>query len=382
MNGSTGNARWSRGVLYPLAVGVVATALTLVSALDDPRRALLGWLAAYGFVASTVLAAMVLAMVLHVTGARWWLVLRRIFLAVVGTAPLLVVFFIPIGAASSILYGTSRASAIPSQHLWSHPAFFLTRSAIYLAAWAVIAVLLRRADIARQEGHADVVRRERTISAIGLPVIAFTLTFASFDWLLSLQPGFDSNVFGIYVFTSGLISAIAVIAIATWLAGRQGVLEGVQPDHVHAVGRLLLMALILWAYIAFFQLLLVWIADLPQEVGFYVARARGTFAIMADVVLIAGRFAIPLLLLFSRALKRNVGWLAGVAGWLLLTSAVELAWIVFPAFGTRVEASDVFPFLALPSLMWAYGAHLVAVRVRTPAPAMEAMPDSLRYRSP
>jgi hypothetical protein len=392
----TTNTHGRRGVLVPLAIGLVAGILTLASALDDPRRALLGWIAAYVFGAATVLGAMILVMVLNVSGARWWLVLRRVFLATAGTAPLLVLLFVPIGAAFSIVYPWAStpgdlplhtAEALQHQQAWNRGGFFLARSAVYLATWTALAVLLRRADVARLERSTEItVRRELTLSAIGLPLLGFTLTFASFDWLMSLQAGWTSNVFGVYVFTSGLISALSVIAIGGWLAERSGVLESVQPDHVHAVGRLMLMAVILWSYIAFFQLALVWIADLPHEVAFYVVRARGAWVVV-DVVLFAGRFVIPLFALLSRPLKRSPRMLAGVAMWLLATSVVDFAWLALPAFGARLAFADLLPFVAVGGLLWTYGAHLVEVRGRAAARAGALQTDpmrdeALRYRSP
>ena len=394
----------SKGVLVPLGIGLGAGALTIAYAALDPRRALVAWIAAYGLCVASVVAAMVVVMVLHLTGARWWLVLRRVVLAAAGTAPVLVLLFVPIGAAFSLVYPWSSTppglpepvdAALEHQRAWNHPAFFLARSAVYLATWTTFAILLRRADAAHvASASPEIAQRERRLGAIGLPLTAFTLTFAAFDWLMSLQPGWTSNVFGVYVFTSGLVTAIAAIAIATWLVARSDGREaengaprgGVAPDHVHALGRLLLMAVVLWTYIGFFQLLLVWIANLPHEVAFYDVRARGSWTVV-DVLLFAGRFALPFLALLSRPLKRRANLLAGVAAWLLVTSVLDFAWLVIPAAGGELAAADLLPFVCVPSLVWAYGAHLVQVRRRQaesrPDIAIDpALRDALRYRSP
>ncbi len=383
-----------RGVLVPLAVGVGSGAITLLGMIHDPRRALVGWIAAYGFAASAVPAAMILVMVLHVTGARWWLVLRRVFLAACGTAPLLVLLFVPIGAAFSIAYPWASpppdlphatSEALEHQRAWNHGGFFLARSAVYLGTWTALAVWLRRLGEARAESPSlETERRQKTLSAVGLPVMGFTMTFASFDWLMSLQPGWSSNIFGLYVFTAGLVTALSTIAIASWLAARAGLVDGMQPDHAHAIGRLMLMALILWAYIAFFQLMLIWIADLPSEVAFYVARSHGAWRAV-DWILVAGRFGLPLFALLSRPLKRSPPMLAAVAGWLVVTSAIELAWITLPSLGAGLAMFDLFPFVAVAGLFWAYGVHLF--QTKAPAPAQAVAPDrmredALRYRSP
>ena len=392
------HVRWSRGVLIPLAIGLAAGALTIVYAVHDARRALLAWIAAYGFGVATVLGAMVLVMVLHLTDARWWLVLRRVFVATAGTAPLFVLLFVPIGAAFTIVYpweapppGLSEHAAEVLEHrrVWNLPGFFLARSAFYLATWTVLAVLLRRADAAHLEHptSAGVARSERTVSAVGLPLLGFTLTFAAFDWMMSLQPAWTSNVYGLYVFTSGLVSALAVLAIGSWLAARSGLVpDGVGPDHVHAVGRLMLMAVILWAYIGFFQLLLVWIANLPSEAAFYLARSSGSWGAV-DVVLFGGRVVLPFFLLLSRPLKRDPARLAIVGVWLVVMSVLDFAWLVIPSMGAELALFDVLPFVCIGGLVWAYGAHLVALRSRRAARrdvvALDpALQEALRYRSP
>ncbi|MBX3223237.1 MAG: hypothetical protein KF795_22185 [Labilithrix sp.] len=385
-----------RGVLVPLGLGLAAGALTLVYALFDPRRALLAWIAAYAFVLATALGAMLLVMVLHVTGARWWRVLRRVFVAAAGTTPLLTLFFLPIAGSLALVYPWASPPpdlpervhrAIEHQQTWNHPRFFLARSLAYLATWTALAVLLRRADAAyASRPTAENAARERTLSAAGLPVVAFTLTFAAFDWLMSLQPGWVSNVFGVYVFTSGLLSALAVLAIASWTASRRGLTDGETADHFHAVGRLTLMAVILWTYIAFFQLLLVWIANLPAEVAFYWTRSRGSWRAV-DVLLVLGRFVLPFVLLLSRSLKRSPIFLAALGCWLVVMSALDFAWLVIPAAGAELAIADAAPFVCVFALAWAYGAHLVYARGSAPASPEDAAldrvrRDALRYRSP
>lgn len=381
------------GVLVPLGIGLAAGALSFAYALVDARRALAAWVAAYAFVLATVLGALILVMVLHVTGARWWRVLRRVVVAVAGTTPLLALFFLPIAGSLELVYPWASPApdlpesvrhALEHQEAWNHPRFFLVRSLFYLATWTALAVLLRRADAASSRAPtAAHAAWERKLSAAGLPIVAFTLTFAAFDWFMSLHPGWVSNVFGVYVFTSGLLSALAVIAVASWMASIRGLTDGGGADHFHAIGRLTLMAVILWAYIAFFQLLLIWIANLPGEVVFYTTRSRGAWRTV-DVVLGLGRFALPFLLLLSRPLKRSPLFLAALGSWLVVTSALDFEWLVVPAVSAHPSLADAAPFVCVFALAWAYGAHLVYTRGRAPEerPATAVQRDALRYRSP
>lgn len=385
----------NRGIKVPLGVGVVATALTVVYGLFDTRRALVAWIAAFGFGISTVLGALILVMVFHVTGALWWRALRRVIVSLAGTVPIFVILFVPIAVSLTLVYPWHTPPPDVSEHVkqtlehqrtWNNPGFFLARSFLYLGLWTVLAGLLRRADTAPPSRENT--RREREISGVGLVIIAFTLTFASFDWLMSMQAAWVSNMFGVYVFTSGLAGALSVTAVASWLAGRTGLLpEGVGPDHFHAIGRLMLMAVILWTYIGFFQLMLVWIANLPHEVAFYSARTLGSWSAV-DWLLFGGRFLVPFFALLSRPLKRSPVLLAGVGVWLFLSTMLDFAWMVLPAVSGRLSPADFLPFVAIAGLVWAYAAHLAYTRGRVPAePRAEraidpTLQEALRYRSP
>jgi hypothetical protein len=141
---------------------------------------------------------------------------------------------------------------------------------------------------------------------------------------------------------------------------------------------------VLWAYAGFFQLLLMWIADLPREVTFYAARSRAS-VVPFDALLLFGHFVVPFLALLSRRLKRNAAALALVGAWLVLMNAVDVAWLVLPARVEGARLLDLAAFLTVGGIAFAYGAHRFAalgdvdleLASRDPAFA-----ESLRYRSP
>lgn len=380
-----------RGVVIALALAAIGAVGTIASAAADPRRAVLGWIAAYGFGVSTVMSALVLVMAFRLAGARWWFVVQPVFDAVTSTIPMYAVLFVPIAGGLRFAYpwmnspaglDAATESALEHQRAWNSPRFFLARAIVYLLSWIVLARLVRSGDD----------RRRRAVSGGGLVVIAFTLSYAAFDWLMSLEPGWVSNMFGLYVFTGGLVGAISVVAVAAWAASRRGLLvvgAAFGPAHAHALGRLLLMSVILWGYIGYFQLLLVWIANIPREVTFFAARSKGSFGAI-DAVLVVGHFAVPLLVLLSRPLKRSPGTLAVVGAWLLVMHAVDMAWIVLGARATRdltFGLRDLAPFVVVGGVTWALGASRLLARREArvsaaDAPSLRALQEALRYRSP
>jgi hypothetical protein len=378
-----------------LVVAAVGGAGVLVSALRDPAHAVRAWIAAYGFGVSTALGALLLVMFFHVTHAGWPIVLRPQLMKVVATMPLFVLLFVPIAFGVRLVYPWAQPTSsldesvrgvIERQHAFDNPGFFFARALVYLAVWVAVAIALGSAEARHaRELTADGLLRLRRISAGGILIVGFTLTFASFDWLMSLEAGWVSNMFGLYVFAAGLSAAISLLAMLTWRARRIGDLpESVGAPHFLALGRLMLMSVILWAYLAFFQLMLMWIADLPHEISFYLARSQGSAGLMS-VILIFGHFALPFVLLLSRPLKEKPTALAMVAAWVILMNAVDFAWLVLPSGGDHVRLLDVSPFLVVSGLAVAFGAYrstkATSEAVLDRASVDTALEESLRYRT-
>ena len=172
----------------------------------------------------------------------------------------------------------------------------------------------------------------RRLSGPGLVVYGITITFAAVDWIMSLQPAFHSTIFGPLVASNGLISAHAfTLLVLLWLSRRPPVAEFVSPDVIRDLGNLLLTFLILWAYMVFFQFMLIWIADLRYEVIWYLPRVARRLGM-------GGLGAVPLR--FRRAVLRpadargqgDSAALAKVAGLLLFMQLVFAYYQVVPAF--------------------------------------------------
>jgi hypothetical protein len=392
--------RPKRSIVLSLAVAVVGAVGALHALALDPQRALFAWIAAYGFGLSTAIGALFLVMIFHVTNARWPIALRSLLMAIANTLPLFILLFVPIALGLDLVYPWAQdvsgldeevRVALEHQKLWENRGFFIARSVVYLASWSTVVTLLDGVDRAYlADPSAELVVRQRRISAAGLVVIAFTLTFASFDWFMSVESGWVSNIYGLYVFAGGFSAAISVAIIATRRAREKGLLPmSVGASHFHALGRMLLLSVIFWAYIAFFQLMLIWIGDLPREATFFVHRSRGSY-VAVNVILVMGHFILPLFALLSRPLKRHAGALSLVAGWMLVMNALDFAWLVLPSAGEMLHALDVAPFLVVGGLAIAFGTWqlrapgrvLAAAAVTKRADVDPALAESLRYRSP
>jgi hypothetical protein len=172
-----------------------------------------------------------------------------------------------------------------------------------------------------------------------------------------------------------------VAAIALHVALRSRLLPPeVGAFHVHAIGRLLLTGVCIWAYLAASQLVIVWSANLPNEAGFFLARYRGVFRLLA-LTLVFGHFAGPFLLLLNRKAKQRSGFVAVIGGWLVLMHAVDMFWLLMPAAPRAPVLFDIAPFLGISALLTAFGVLRFRRLPAVPAHAPE-LDQSIAYESP
>lgn len=379
-----------RAVFVPLGIGVLGLAATLLEAHVDPPRALLAYTAAFYAAIVVAVGALLFEMIAKTVNASWFVVFERLSGAISATLPLFLVLFVPIGlhvhgiypwASPASLEANERAWAAHA-HRWLDVPFFVARSYAYLLLWSALAWSLRRSALA-DDTHpaARNGARRRFVSAAGLPVMAFSLTLAAFDWLMSLNPRWASDMLGVYLFAGGFAGAMGTLAVAAWAARRAGLLpHDVRADHFHALGRVLLVSVIFWGYIAFCQFLLVWIADMERESAFYFVRSRGPWAWTAAALGVA-HFGVPFFLLLSRALKRVPGRLAFVGAWVVVAHELDVYWLVVPSGLASPALVDVFPVAGVFGVVIACGMWIFhgarAVPIHDPLFA-----EALGYESP
>lgn len=343
----TGSSGDRLGILGLLILGIIGMALVAAGAVTDPRQAAFSYLAAYALALSLALGALLFLMIQHTVGAPWSVVFSDPALAISGTLPLLGFLVVPVFLGWNQLFPWLGESAFigstadgSRDHFYMAMPFAVVRTIVYFLIWITVALYLRQRSTQQPDADGEgFARRRRTLCAVGLPPVAFAITFASFDWLMSLTPGWSSSIFGIYFFAGAMVGFLGLLCIICPARDRRA-LSGVPrtTSHYHALGKLLFTFLIFWAYIGFSQYLIIWIADLPSENVWFVARSGGTWSAVA-IVLVGGHFLVPFAALLSRRLKRTPSGLAAVGLWLVIMHAVDIYWLVMPA----LHASDVRP---------------------------------------
>jgi hypothetical protein len=322
--------------------GAVGAAVSLIGLFTNAQQFMQSYLMAYMLCLGVTLGCLALGMVHQLSGGAWGVVIRRPIGAASRTLPVMTVLFLPIAFGMRALYPWTSADLVAHDEVLQHKQpylnapFFLVRAAIYFAVWNALAYFLNSWSL-RQDRTAEekLARRMQKLSGGGLVAYGFTITFASFDWLMSLEPHWFSTIYGVLIFGGQGLSALAfLILVLVWLSRRPPLDRIVVPAHFHDLGNLMLTFVMLWAYFSFSQYLIIWSGNLPAEIAWYVNRLQTGWR-PVGVTLMLVHFAAPFILLLSRRIKRQPDLLMKVAIGILVARLVDLFWLIAPEFHTH-----------------------------------------------
>ena len=353
--------RWIAG---SAAVGILGLVALAIGIAFDRHRALFSYVFGFAFWFSLTIGALLALLIFHATGTRWIAPFRRINELLAIPVVLTVLFAIPLLAFLPQLYPWARPDwmqrskevIMTFRGFYLQPLFFVLRSVAYLASFVAVPLSLmrlsRRQD--REPGEA-LQKKQRVLAAATLPVILFTATFACFDWFMSLTPEWWSELYGVYVLTGGFLTALALLIWAGRRVFERELLPTATLWHFHSLGKLLLALVSFWAYIAYDQYMLIWIADLPTENTWYIERTRyGWMPVF--LALCAMEFLIPFCILLSRKVKTNLRFMSGLCVWLFVAHLLDAFWLIIPSSGERTPRwTDLAALLGIGGIYLAFG---------------------------
>jgi hypothetical protein len=321
-----------------IVVGGVGALVLAVGAFASPEHFFPAYLFAYLFWVGVGIGCLSILHIHHLTGGIWGLVIRRPLEAGARTLrPAFALLFLPLLLGLPRLYVWARPDAVRGDHVLEQKAaylnvpFFVGRAAFYFVVWMVLAHLFSRWSLELdRSGSLRVARRLRSLAGGGLLLMGLTITFSSVDWAMSLNPHWFSTIYGILFMVGQVLSAMAlVIVVLARLAHADEVAAVARPSAVHDLGKLLLAFVMLWAYVNVSQFLIIWSANLPEEIPFYIQRLHGGWG-WVGLALVVFHFALPFVLLLSRDLKRSARALALLAGGIFVVRVLDLFWLVAP----------------------------------------------------
>ena len=327
-----------------LIIGAAALGACVIGAFFDRAEFFRSYLVAYVFWLGVPLGCLGIIMIHHLVGGTWGFVIQRPLESALRTFPVMALLFVPLCFGLADLYVWTRPEVVAADPVLQQKSaylnvpFFIARAVIYFAVW--ITVGRRLTQWSMQQDHAGggaaadrtVVERLQTLSGPGLVLYGLTVTFSSIDWVMSVEPKWYSAIYGmIFMVGHGLVGLAFVIGVVYFLARREPLASVSAPWVFRDLGNLLLAFVMLWAYTSFSQFLIIWIENLAHEIPWYLHRLAGGWGVIA-ALLAALQFALPFLLLLSRAVKQTTVALFAVAVLVSVMHFVEMWWFVAPTF--------------------------------------------------
>jgi hypothetical protein len=343
---------------FGMIAGVLGVVLAVAGFfMSGPDRFYQAYLVAYTFWMGVVLGSLALLMVQHLSGGVWGIVLRRPFEAAVRTLPVMALLFIPIVLGMHSIYHWTHADVaatdpvVREKVLYLNTPFFLARQVFYFAVWGLIGHLLTRWSAEHDRtGDPALLQKMERLSGGGLVVYFLTVTFAMVDWTMSVNPHWFSTIWGLlYIGGQGLSAFAFGICVLVMLSQTAPLNKVLTTHHFHDLGKFLFAFLMLWAYLSFSQFLIIWSANIPEEIPHYLNRWDNSWRYLS-VFIIVGHFIVPYALLLSRDIKKNAAKLRVIATWILVARIADYWWHVAPELhtdGLTVSLLDVALPLAL-----------------------------------
>ena len=239
--------------------------------------------------------------------------------------------------------------------------FFVIRMIAYSVIWVGFSYMLRKQSLLEDEyGGLTYYRKSMTLSAVFLVLFAITSSTAGWDFLMSIEPHWFSTLFGWYTFAGLFVSGLAMMCVIILYLRRKGYMDHVSESHLHDVGKFMFAFSVFWTYLWFSQFMLIWYANLPEEVVYYQVRWRYFRTLWVANLLI--NFCAPILVLMTRDAKRKIQvlWIAAIiilcGHWLdvymmVMPGILGPDWhLGFIEFGTAIGYLGLFLFSTLTEL--------------------------------
>ena len=341
-------------------IAILGAIASVLGYFIDPDQFYFSYLTSFTFYASIALGCLFFVMVHHITRSEYGVVLRRIPETYASYIYIFAILFIPILMGVETLYlwtdeellATDKLIAGKSPYL--NLPFFIARNVLYFTVWSYMGYKLYKNSVAMDKsGDWGLDTAQRKIAGPGLFIFGFTLAFASFDWMMSLDPPWFSTMFGVYYFAMTFQVFFAVVILTVLFLHKKGLLTNtIRLPHISDLSKMLFGFTVFYAYIAFSQFFLIYYANIPEETLWFYHRLEGNWESFTFLLLI-GRFVIPFLILLPAASKNNMKLVGIVSAWIVIVHFIELHWIVMPTLhhhGMHFSWIDIATLLGIGGL--------------------------------
>jgi hypothetical protein len=350
MSATASRSTFARNALVALtAIGAAGAVAVYMN--EGPARFWANWLVWTLMLLTLGLGNLFLVALERLVGAHWSVPMRRVPERIAALIPLAIVLLFIGYLSLPVLFPWTRPEAAHNPILvakapWLNTTFFAIRLVVCAVLWLLFYFFYVRGSL-RQDTSKDpaFTVKARRLAPPFMVTFFFTITIVAFDWISSLEPEWYSDMFGVYLFAGTFLSGIAAMAIGVLALLRKGRLRDVGSQHYYNLGTLGLAFTVFYAYISFAQYMLIWYADLPEEIVWFKHRLEGGWQSIA-LLLPIFHFAIPFFLLVGGSPKKRPWVLRIAALSILFGHFVDIYWLIVPTISPT-------PLLGWPELVMA-----------------------------
>jgi hypothetical protein len=386
--------------LRALVVGVIFSVIAVILAFLGEAQDHLGWdhflrAWALGMMVTFGLAVGGLAMLMlqYCSGGKWGLLLRRPLEAMSRTLPLIVVYWLVVGASMKRLYLWARFTSISAttegvkaglltefqkhcidfKRPMLNPSMFWLVGALCFAIWAFYTYRLTSLGLKRDsDSPANTpywIKKLENISGPGIVIYSLTMTAGAIYWVMSMDPTWFSSVYGLLFLVGQGYSVLAYsIIVSIALSKAEPYKTILRQTEQHDLGKLTFAFVMLNIYLAFGQFLIIWSGNLPDEISWYLDRIRGSWGIIITLDFIF-HWVIPFSLLLSRDIKRNKKRLTHVCQWMIFARAFDMFWLIEPSYKDAARnlhfSWGILEYVAVPVAMFAFWVAYFCIQLKS-----------------
>jgi hypothetical protein len=358
-----------------IAVGLLLTVVGIATGMGDHHfktRLLTNGLINGFFYFALGLGALFFLALQYATETGWYASVKRVIEAVAGFIPYGMGLFGIVLLTITFMDGAhiytwmdpetvAHDEIIQGKSAYLNKAFFWIRTVVYFLTYFYFLNGFKKRSLEEDRiGGTELHFKNYRQGALFLVFFAVFSSTSSWDWLMSIDVHWFSTLYGWYTFAGMWCSTMVVLVITTLYLKKLGYLKKVNDSHIHDLGKWTFATSFLWSYLWFSQFMLIWYANIGEEVTYYQMRIDN-YKIMYFAMFVIN-FAFPMLLLMSRDAKRHAGILTLVgliilAGhWVdvyIMVSAGSLganAHIGFLEIGMAVMVLGIFIYVVLNNL--------------------------------
>ncbi|MFH1121681.1 MAG: quinol:cytochrome C oxidoreductase [Bacteroidota bacterium] len=320
-----------------IALIVLGAAVMAYGFITHPERAWANLLLNnYYFLSLSVGASFFLALQ-HISQSGWSSMFKRVPEAMMAFIPYAGVIMLLLYFGMHSLYHWTHEEALAGDALIQHKApylnipFFFARLVLFFIVWTVMTRLLRRASLNEDKiGGMQNFEKSELLSKIHIFLLAITFSFATFDWIMSIDVHWFSTIFSLRNFVAAFFHGTAVMVLIIIILHQKGYYPALNKSHLLDFSRYIFMLCIVWGYFTFSQFMLIWYANIPEETAYFAERWHSGFKIIFYVNFFINWF-LPFTLMLSQVTNKNIHVVKALAIILIAGQYIDLYEQIFPA---------------------------------------------------